>query len=314
MAEKRTPGPVGSIVGVQRQPRTGEKREYLPDMTLTMAIPCLDLIPGVPGISRETLIQFERMAEATAKAGYNVHILPPELTKTSNTPVTRWKIVQRMKGDWLLMMDADAFPEPDTLNKLLLAAKEDPKNLRKVVAVPSVRPSYPHHACFCNINKDGLLIPWRYGIEYGDDEVDAQETCIREVDGTGFHCVLIHRSVFQIPNFDPPWFELNVADEETGVIYGHDYRFCRRVKRLGGIQVYIDFSCRVGHFGLKPFTLADNRAIMMSNPAEMERQKELEVDVEANIEDEDTEHLANLFSKMRQKETPEIFMPKEAIE
>ena len=309
MAE--TKGPVGSIIGVPRAPQTGDTKKFTPDMTLTMAIPCRDLIPGVPGISRETMIQFERMAEATAKAGYNVYILPPELTKTSNTPVTRWKIVQRMKGDWLLMMDADAFPESDTLNKLLMAAKEDPSNLRKIVAAPAVRPSFPHWACFHTLSEEGLLIPWRYGIEYGDDEVDATETCVREVDGTGFHCVLMHRSVFQIPNFEPPWFELNVPDEETGVVYGHDYRFCRRVKLLGGIKTYIDFSCRVGHLGLKPFTIADNRVIMKTNPTLAEQQKELSVDVESNIDDEDTEHLSNLFTKIREDK---ILVPKGALE
>lgn len=308
-------GPVGKLCGVQRVPKTEDERgkRYPPDMTITMAIPCKDLIPGIPGISRETMVQFEKMAETTAKAGYSVHIIPPELTKSSNTPVTRWRIVERMKGDWLLMMDADAFPMPDTLNKLLLAAKEDPDDLKKIIGVPSVRPQYPHWPHFANL-LDGIMIPLRYGVDYGDDEVDATESCVHEVDGNGFHCVLIHRSVFEV--IPHPWFELNVPDEETGVIYGHDYRFCRRAKMLGGIKTYVDFSCRVGHYGLKAFTLADTRAILQSSPAEMVRQDDLLVHPEANLDGDDTEHLANFFAKKKAEkdQMPDVIIPKGAME
>jgi hypothetical protein len=264
------------------------------------------------------MIQFHAMAEVTAKAGYQVHFLPPELTKTSNTPVTRWRIASRMRGDWLLMLDSDAFPMADTANRLLMAAKADPNDLKKIVAAAAVRPAWPHFAAFGTIQKSGLFCPWRYGIEFGDAEVDATDLCTREVDGSGFHCVLIHRSVFEV--IPPPWFTLNVPDVETGVIYGHDYTFCRRAKQLGGIKTYVEFSARVGHYTLRPVTLADNRAAVKFSPVEAQKQRELSVDVEENFHDDEVEHLANFLEPQVDKEQfpiiteSEMILPKEAIE
>lgn len=306
---------------IRREPRTGEEEKvFAKDMRITMAIPYKYIGHGIPDLPRWTLIQFERMAEATAKAGYEVFVDTDK--STSNTPVTRTKIVESFKGDWLLMMDADAFPEPDTANKLLAAAKADPDNLKYIVAVPAVRTSMPHLSCFCSIGETGLLVPWRYGIEFGDEEVDAPESgesCCREVDGSGFHCVLIHRKVFEAVPW--PWFTLNVPDPDTGVIYGHDYTFCREAKRRG-FQTYIEFACRVGHYGLKPFTIADNRAVVKAYPQEAENQKHLDVDVDERVMDDDNiDHAQNLFipdldKGKKEREIGErlIEIPKEALE
>jgi hypothetical protein len=305
---------------IERQPRTGEeqpgKKVYPDDMRITMAIPFRDIVHGIPGISRYTLSKFEEMCETTAKAGYEVNVITN--ISTSNTPVTRTRIVNAFKGDWLLMMDADAFPEGDTVNKLLLAAKEDPENLRKIVCVPSVRPSYPHFCTFGRIKDNGQMVPWRYTIEFDDKELDATETCVREVDGSGFHCVLIHRSVFDVVSF--PWFPLQVPDPETGVIYGHDYSFCRAAKRLGDIKTYVDFSCRVGHMGIMPFTLQNNAMIIKSNPAEADRQKHFDIDVDSvdviEEPEENADHMMNMpMPKRGEAVIPEsMILPVDAVE
>lgn len=299
---------------VERESRTGEappgQREYASDMRITMAIPYRDIVHGIPGLSRYTMAQFQEMCKVTAKAGYEVNVITD--ISTSNTPVTRTKIVNVFKGDWLLMMDADALPEADTANKLLLAAKENPNDLRKIVAAPAVRPSYPHICAFGSIRDTGQMIPWRYGIEYGDDELNATETCIREVDGTGFHCILIHRSVFDAVPY--PWFPLNVLDPGTGLLYGHDYIFCRAAKRLG-FQIYIDFSCRVGHIGIKPYTIQDNAVILKAIPAEVDKQKHFDVDI-AEIAEEDADHIMNLPMPKRDENdllSGDLILPKNAI-
>ncbi len=301
---------------IERQSRTGEAppgaRVYESDMRITMAIPYRDIVHGIPGLSRYTMAIFQEMCEVTAKAGYEVNVITDICT--SNTPVTRTKIVNVFKGDWLLMMDADSFPEADTVNKLLLAAKEDPENLRKIVAVPSVRPSFPHYTMFGDINERGLMIPWRYGIEFSDDELNATETCVREVGATGFQMILIHRSVFNVIPY--PWFPLNAPDPDTGIVYGHDYSFCRAAKRAG-FKTYIDFSCRVGHIGIQPFTLQHNAIIVKANPAEADKQKCFGVDVD-DIEggEENVDHLMNL--PMQKKEESDVLandliLPKAAI-
>jgi len=296
---------------IERQPRTDQPKEYPSDMRITMAIPHKDIVHGIPGISLMTLRKFEEMAETTAKAGYEVFINTE--AQTSNTPITRTRIVEQFKGDWLLMMDADAFPEAEVANRLLMAAKEDENNLRYIVAAPAVRPSYPHWACFGTITDSGLMVPWRYGIEFGDDEVDAVDTCAKKVDGTGFHCVLIHRDVFNAVGF--PWFTLNVPDPDTGVIYGHDYTFCRAAKRAG-FDTYIDFSARVGHYGIFPYTLANNRAIVQGNPQEAEKQRQLSIDTEAVLDEDagtDPDYVLNYKQRLK-KDQEVIQIPKEALE
>lgn len=266
---------------IVRQPRTDQPKEYPQDMRITMAIPYKDLVHGVPGIPKYTFQRFHEMCEVTAKAGYEVFVNTD--CATSNTPVTRTKIVQQFKGDWLLMMDADAFPEPDTANRMLMAAKQEPGNLNKIICAPGVRPSYPHFACFGTVRESGMMVPWRYGVEFGDDEIDATETCLKEVTGAGFHCVLIHRSVFDEVEY--PWFPLNVKDPDTGIIYGHDYSFCRAAARIG-VKTFVDFSLRVGHYGVMPFTLAHNRAVIKANPAEADKQRLLTSDPELMLDED----------------------------
>jgi len=117
---------------------------------------------------------------------------------------------------------------------------------------------------------------------------------------------------------------LGVPDEETGVIYGHDVRFCRLAQKAG-IQTYVDFSVKVGHFGEKPFTLADNRIIVQTNKEINDSLKQHSVDYES-LSDED--HGINYtiprpenYEKDENKITPtivpapdELVIPKEAIE
>lgn len=301
---------------VVRQPRTGEDqpgaRVYESDMRITMAIPYRDIVHGIPGLSKHTMIIFQEMCEVTAKAGYEVNVETGICT--SNTPVTRTRIVNAFIGDWLLMMDADSFPEADSVNKLLLAAKEDPENLRKIVAVPSVRPGIPHYTMFGDINENGLMVPWRYGIEFGDDELNATETCVREVGATGFQMILIHRTVFNAIPY--PWFPLNVPDPDTGIVYGHDYSFCRAAKRAG-FKTYIDFSCRVGHIGLQPFTLQHNAIIVKANPAEADRQRHFDIDGDDLTDgEENIDHLMNLPMQTRGEGdvlANDLILPKAAI-
>lgn len=293
--------------------------EYPPDRRITMAIPFKEVL-DIPQIPRMAWARFQEMCEATAKIGYEVFTNTE--TTTSNTPVTRTLIVNKMRGDWLFMMDSDAFPvSADGVNRLLAAAKEDPKNLRKIVAAPATRANYPHMSSFGRFNEEGMAIPWRYGYEFGDAEVDAQESCVHEVEWTGFHYVLIHRSVFDAVPF--PWFSLGVRDEETGITYGHDIRFCRLARRAG-FKVYVDFSVRVGHMQMKPSTIADQRLAIKTNPAIRSHFASLSVDLQS-LKDDDNIPLnfvipdltgkteGRPLSEIKVPQPQGIIMPKEAL-
>lgn len=295
---------------VKRVPSTEQVgKEYAPDMRITMAIPHKKILGHIPDISIHTLNNFKAMAEATAKAEYEVFVNTE--SSGSNTPVTREQIVSQFKGDWLLMIDPDALPMPDTANKLLMAAKEDRDNLKKIVCVPAVRTSYPYFACFGEVDDSGYIVPWMYGKEITDEDIDAVELRTRKVGCSGFHTVLIHRTVFeQVPW---PWFPLNVVDAETGERYGHDYTFCRRAKQIAGVDTWVEFSCRVGHLGLKAFTLADNRAVLKSNPLMVDEQERIHVNPDLEVPD-DIHDPVNYVAPGHKSVSVETMFPKGAVE
>lgn len=295
---------------IQRLPRTEETgKVFEPDMRITMAIPHKRILGHIPDISIHTLNTFKEMAETTAKAGYEVLVNTGAFS--SNTPVTREGIASSFIGDWLLMVDPDALLSPDTGNRLLMAAKSDPQNLKKIVCVPAVRTSYPYLAAFGEVDESGFIIPWTYGKEITDDDIDTEETRTRKVGASGFHTVLIHRSVFEAIPW--PWFPLNVLDTETGERYGHDYTFCRRAKQIANIDTWIEFSCRVGHLGLKGFTLADNRAIMKSSPLEVAKQAELIIPGDNEPEDGIHEKVNYFLANTRTPVSSEVMFPKGAL-
>lgn len=296
---------------VQRFPRTGEeegKKVFAKDMRITMAIPHKRILGHIPDISIHTLTNFQQMAETTAKAGYEVFVNTGAFS--SNTPVTREQIASSFIGDWLLMIDPDALPMPDTGNRLLMAAKADPDNLKKIVCAPAVRTSYPHLAAFGEVNETGFVIPWIYGNQITDEDIDTEEIRTREVGASGFHAVLIHRSVFEEVPW--PWFPLNVLDPETGERYGHDYNFCRAAARCG-IKVYLEFSCRVGHLGLQAFTLADNRAIIKANPIEAAKQAELVINPDGEPEDGIHDRVNYFLPRPESAVSADIVFPKGAL-
>ena len=293
---------------------------YPPDRRITMAMPFKEML-DIPQIPRMVWARFQDTCEAVAKTGYEVFTNTE--TTTSNTPVTRTLLVNKMRGDWLFMMDSDAFPiSADGVNRLLAAAKADPQNLKKIIAAPATRANYPHMSAFGDFNKEGLAVPWRYGHEFGDAEVDMQESCPREVEWTGFHYVLIHRSVFEAVAF--PWFSLGVRDEETGITYGHDIRFCRLARRAG-FKVYVDFSVRVGHMVTKPSTIADQRVAVLTNPAIKNHFDSLSVDLESLTDDDNVplnfvipdptgKTEGRPLSEIKIPQPDGILMPKEALQ
>jgi hypothetical protein len=255
-------------------------KEYPPDRRITMAIPFKEYL-DIPQIPRAVWTRFQETCEAVAKTGYEVFTNTE--TTTSNTPVTRTLLVNKMRGDWMFMMDADAFPvSADGVNRLLMAAKADSDI--KIIGAPACRANYPFMSSFGNFNSEGMAIPFRYGHEFGDNEIDSDESCIKEVEWMGFHYILIHRTVFDKVAF--PWFQLGVLDEESGITYGHDIRFCRLAKRQG-FGIYIDYSVKVGHYQIKPSTIADQRLAVKTNPGIKDYFASLAIDPQTLKDDDD---------------------------
>ena len=77
------------------------------------------------------------------------------------------------------------------------------------------------------------------------------EDALHEVDWTGSHCFLVHRSVFEAIN--PPWFE-NHSNVRWGS--GSDRIFFEKVK-AAGFQPRVDYSVVAGHEATMVLGMAD---------------------------------------------------------
>ena len=171
----------------------------------------------------------------------------------AHIPSTRCRMVQRFldhpaRPDWLWIHDTDAVFEPDTLERLLIAA--DPVERPIVGALAfSVTPDPVRQVA---------LLPTLY--LFDDQGVFRLNTYpvgdLVQVDATGCHCLLIHRSVLEHPIWDRshplPWFRMDVRNGEE---VSEDIWFCRKAGEAG-FPIWVDCSARTGH--VKKF-IADER-------------------------------------------------------
>jgi len=171
----------------------------------------------------------------------------------AHIPASRNRMVRRFlehpaRPEWLWIHDTDAVFEPDTLDRLLIAA--DPVERPIVGALAfSVAPDPVRQV---------TLLPTLY--LFDDDGVFRLNTYpvgdLVQVDATGCHCLLIHRSVLEHPGWDTahplPWFRMDVRGGEE---ISEDIWFCRRAGDLG-FPIWVDCGARTGH--VKKF-IADER-------------------------------------------------------
>lgn len=84
------------------------------------------------------------------------------------------------------------------------------------------------------------------------------DTDLVEIDGTGAHFFMVHRSVIEA--IEPPWFK-----QPYNGYGGEDFYFCRQI-RAAGFQIYADLSVHTGHivgpgfdYGIREFLAFYNR-------------------------------------------------------
>jgi hypothetical protein len=78
------------------------------------------------------------------------------------------------------------------------------------------------------------------------------EVGLQEVDATGCHCLLVHRSVFETIQSEHPyrWFREDLIAEDT--ISGEDIWFCIEARKAG-FPLFVDTRLESGH--VKPVVL-----------------------------------------------------------
>lgn len=141
------------------------------------------------------------------------------------------KVMLRNGSAWMLFLDDDVIPPPDTFDKLSSLNKEIVSGVywkRQGKIVPTA---------YRQTSSNPMPIP----SVVGDLPVP--------VDFVGAGCLLIHRSVFE--TIGEPWFEwkLDREDLPPSQRVGEDFDFCQKA-RSAGFQVTLHQGVRCKHTGL----------------------------------------------------------------
>jgi GT2 family glycosyltransferase len=146
----------------------------------------------------------------------------------------RNQLVKSMLRDgspWILFLDDDVIPPPDTYDKLSSLGKEIVSGVywkRQGKIVPAAyRKAHPNPTPIPSIVGE-LPVP---------------------VDYVGAGCLLVHRSVFETVKY--PWFEWKLDREDLPLHerVGEDFDFCNKA-RSAGFQVTLHQGVRCKHTGL----------------------------------------------------------------
>jgi SAM-dependent methyltransferase len=165
--------------------------------------------------------------------------------------------------NWLLMLDGDCIVHPGTLHRLsswnraavgaLCVTRYKPyqpvvyRGLCKETA-PDMRSYYVQWKEVLAYAKKHPGLVTTHGFALLDP---APEDALHQVDWTGSHCFLIHRSVYE--KLEPPWF-VNASNPQHGS--GSDRLFFEKVVKAG-FGVYVDYSVVAGHLAEISLGLAD---------------------------------------------------------
>lgn len=140
--------------------------------------------------------------------------------------------------DWIVMIDSDMVPEPQTIKKLLRHNKE-------IVSAPCFKRTPPFTPCFYKklaVENNRVVI----------DPCTEWPDRLFEVQGVGAACLLIRTSALK--KMQAPYFYPLPTT-------GEDISFCMRAQKAG-IPIYIDPLIRCGHIGTRVCYEEDYRGVI----------------------------------------------------
>jgi hypothetical protein len=144
-------------------------------------------------------------------------------------------------ADYLMFLDSDMSPHPETLKSLLSHDKD-------VVSAMCFKRTPPFQPCFYTIAKlekdpedDKKMIP---RMESALSPEHWETEGVLEVEAVGMACVLIKMNVFNKISSDNWFFPLPRV--------GEDITFCLKA-RSAGIKIYVDLGMNCHHLGVVPF-------------------------------------------------------------
>ena len=147
-----------------------------------------------------------------------------------DTAVSRNKLANAAKGDYILFLDDDVLPPPNTIGKLYAHKKDFVSGLY----FARQRPHYPQ---IHTISKEDE--------RRCDSVIDYKRDALIEVDATGGGCMLIKKKVFE--KLEEPYFHYIPAEGDAPKM-GEDFYFCKKVKKAG-FKIYCDTSVVCKHIG-----------------------------------------------------------------
>lgn len=188
----------------------------------------------------------------------------------------RNELVQRMRGDWIIFIDADMVFDVSAIQQLIAAREEGDYDILGGLCFQRVAPFQPTLYMREQPTSGGYLF-----LEQWDDG-------IVEVDGTGLAFVIIHRRVFERivqtfdnrPSFVWPSYEERIRVKSPDFFkwignVGEDLRFCQDAKASGS-KIFVDTRIKIGHVG---DTVFDERSffreLALRDPAAEEAHRKL---------------------------------------
>ena len=194
--------------------------------------------PAYSGIMPETLTSIDKMV-ANCR-GYIVFYRG--YAQSSLVYTARNQLLQsflQSDADYILWIDADMVLPVDT--NIVFKFLGDNKDVVSALAIGK-RP--PYRPCFAVKEDKGQLMEMvGEGFSYRG---------LIEVAGVGMAVTMIRRDVIEALVKEHPKGPFNPLAAPGGDIYGEDYSFSIRARRLG-FKLYVDADIHVGHIGKKVF-------------------------------------------------------------
>lgn len=195
---------------------------------------------GVPAVMEEFAWSWSQMVqfntEYMCSPGQYVHY---DRARVSYHAYARNSLAERMRGDWLLMLDCDHAFDPDIVLRML--DRMIHYNVRVLTGVYTYK-NPPHAPLLFREGKDGLF-----------ENIGAwdEDATLLPCDSAGGGCLMVRRDVFEEIRS-----ELKCGPFDIDPPFSEDHSFFKRCKKLG-IQPYFDPRIECHHLTVKRLGLSD---------------------------------------------------------
>ena len=188
-----------------KAPETPPKSKVKKIPSITVCVPCYrdidtDVVNGI--LAMDT-------------TGFDIKL---KLVKNLNVDTARNLFAEKVTTDYLLFIDSDVIPPPNTLKQLITADKD-------IISGLYFRRKWPYPPIIMQRRKgvEGMKNRYSFMMEY-------PRNMVVECDGIGMGICLIKTDVFK--KIKPPWFVHNQAMTE-------DLAFCELAKE-SGYKIFVD--------------------------------------------------------------------------